>query len=146
MGLGKPSSASTGVERGIDLKMSKSKPDSAIFMTDTEEDIKRKINKAYCPEKIVDENPLMEYAKYIIFEKFDLMKIERPEKFGGDLEFNSYEELVKVFEKGDLHPMDLKPAITYYVNELIKPVREHFEKNKKAKELLEKVKSFKVTR
>ncbi|MBA3064838.1 tyrosine--tRNA ligase, partial [Candidatus Woesearchaeota archaeon] len=103
MGLGKPTSASTGVERGIELKMSKSKPDTAIFMTDSEEEIKRKINKAYCPEKIIDENPLMEYAKYIILEKFNSIKIERPKKFGGDLEINSYEELVRVFEKGDLH-------------------------------------------
>ncbi len=146
MGLGKPSSASTGIERGIELKMSKSKPDTAIFMTDSEEEIKRKINKAYCPEKIIDENPLMEYAKYIIFEKFDSMKIERPVKFGGNLEINSYEELVKIFSSGDLHPMDLKPAIAYYVNKLIRPVREHFEKDKKARKLLEKVKSFKITR
>ena len=146
LGLGKPASDKTGVERAIDLKMSKSKPDTAIFMTDTEEEIKRKINKAYCPEKIIDENPLIEYAKYIIFEKFDSIKINRPEKFGGNLELNSYDELVKVFSSGNLHPMDLKPAVAYYVNELIKPVREHFEKNKKAKELLEKVKSFKITR
>lgn len=146
LGLGKPASDKIGVERAIDLKMSKSKPDTAIFMTDTEEEIKRKINKAYCPEKIIDENPLIEYAKYIIFEKFDSIKIERPEKFGGNLELNSYDELVKVFEKGDLHPMDLKPAITDYINKLVEPVRNHFEKNKKAKELLEKIKSFKITR
>ncbi|MBU3941921.1 MAG: tyrosine--tRNA ligase [Nanoarchaeota archaeon] len=146
MGLGKPTSASTGVERGIELKMSKSKPDTAIFMTDSEEEIKRKINKAYCPEKIIDENPLMEYAKYIIFEKFNSIKIERPKKFGGDLELHNYDELVKVFEKGDLHPMDLKPAIADYINKLVEPVRKHFEKDKKAKELLEKVKSFRVTK
>jgi len=146
MGLGKPVSKNTSIERAIDLKMSKSKPDSAIFMTDSEQDIKRKINKAYCPEKIINENPLMEYAKYIIFEKFDTLKIERPEKFGGNLELNSYDDLVKVFEKGDLHPMDLKPAVADYINKLVEPVREHFKKNKKAKELLEKIKSFKITR
>ena len=146
MGLGKPVSNKTSVERAIDLKMSKSKPDTAIFMTDSEEEIKRKINKAYCPEKIINENPLMEYAKYIIFEKFDTLKIERPKKFGGDLELNSYDKLAKVFEKGDLHPMDLKPAVADYINKLVEPVRKHFEKNNKAKELLEKVKSFKITR
>eukprot|EP00392_Amoebophrya_sp_AT5.2_P004962 g4971.t1 len=32
-------------------KMSKSDPDSAIFMEDTEEDVRRKISKAYCPAK-----------------------------------------------------------------------------------------------
>jgi len=146
MGLGKPVSNNTSIERAIDLKMSKSKPDTAIFMTDPEEEIKRKINKAYCPEKIINENPLMEYVKYIIFEKFDTLKIERPTKFGGDLELNSYDKLAKVFEKGDLHPMDLKPAVADYINKLVEPVRKHFEKNNKAKELLEKVKSFKITR
>ncbi|MBU4493314.1 MAG: tyrosine--tRNA ligase, partial [Nanoarchaeota archaeon] len=67
-------------------------------------------------------------------------------KFGGDLELHNYDELVKVFEKGDLHPMDLKPAIADYINKLVEPVRKHFEKDKKAKELLEKVKSFRVTK
>lgn len=33
--------------------MSKSIPDSAIFMEDTVEDVNRKIKKAFCPEKII---------------------------------------------------------------------------------------------
>jgi tyrosyl-tRNA synthetase len=147
MGLGKPPATDLkGADRGIELKMSKSKPDTAIFMTDSEEDIKRKLNKAYCPEGIVEENPVLEYCRYIIFEKFDSLKIERPAKFGGDLEFAGYEELMKVFEKKELHPMDLKQAVGKYINELVKPVRGHFEKNSKAKELLKKVKGFEVTR
>jgi len=42
--------------------------------------------------------------------------------------------------------MDLKNTIAKYINELLEPVREHFEKNKKAKELYNKVKSYKITR
>ena len=133
-------------ERAIELKMSKSKPDSAIFMTDSEEDIKRKINKAYCPEKIVHENPILEYAKYMVFEKFDILKIERPEKWGGNLEFENYKKLESAFAKGDLHPADLKKGVAYYINEIILPVRHHFEKNKKASKLLEEVKKLSVTR
>ena len=112
----------------------------------TPSDIKRKLNKAYCPEKVVQENPVLEYCRYILFEKFDSIKIQRPEKFGGNLEFKTYDELVSSFEKGDLHPMDLKQAVARYINDLVKPVRDHFENNKEAKELLEKVKSFEVTR
>ena len=133
-------------ERTIELKMSKSKPDSAIFMTDSEEDIKRKINKAYCPEKIVHENPILEYAKYMVFEKFDTLKIERPEKWGGNLEYANYKELETAFAKGDLHPADLKKAVAHYINEIILPVRQHFEKNRKASKLLEDVKNLSVTR
>jgi len=147
MGLGKPPATELkGADRGIELKMAKSKPETAIFMTDSEDEIKKKLNKAYCPEGVIEENPVLEYCKYLIFEKFDVLKIERPAKFGGDLEFGSYDELVRVFEKKELHPMDLKQAVAGYINGLIKPVREHFEKNIKAKELLKTVKGFEITR
>jgi tyrosyl-tRNA synthetase len=147
MGLTEPASDEKDtVERAIDMKMSKSNPDSAIFMNDTIEEVNRKIKKAYCPEKQVKENPILEYCKYIIFERFDSIKIERPEKFGGNLEIKSYSELEKVYAKGDLHPLDLKNAVAKYINELLTPVREHFKKNKKAAELLKKVKSYEITR
>jgi len=147
MGLGKPASDEKDtVERAIDMKMSKSKPDSAIFMTDTEDDIKRKISKAYCPEGEVAENPVMEYCKYIIFEKFDTIDIKRPEKFGGDLSFKNYEKLAATYSKKELHPMDLKSAVAGYINQLVAPVREHFSTDSEAKELLEKVKSYEITR
>ena len=146
MGLGQPPKGEATVERAIAMKMSKSNPDSAIFMDDSEQEIKRKISKAYCPEKIINENPILEYCKYIIFEKFDKIKIKRDKKFGGDIEFNSYIELEKAFEKGELHPVDLKNMVADKINELINPVREHFSKNKKAKELQDKVRGFQVTR
>lgn len=47
--------------------MSKSDPDSAIFMEDTAKDVERKIKKAFCPEKIVEGNPILDYCKSIIF-------------------------------------------------------------------------------
>jgi tyrosyl-tRNA synthetase len=146
MGLGEPVKSDDPVERGIAMKMSKSKPDTAIFMTDSKKDIKRKINKAFCPEKQAEDNPVLEYCKYIIFEKFSTMKIERPDKFGGDLEFKSYNELEKAFVKGDLHPMDLKCGTAEHIDKLLVPVREHFEKNKQAKKIKELVESYQITR
>ena len=140
MGLKKPPAGKNTVERAIEMKMSKSKPDSAIFMDDLEEDVKRKINKAYCPEKDTD-NPILEYCRYIIFQRFKKMKIERPEKFGGDIEFENYMELENAYRKGELHPMDLKKAVALYINEILKPVRKHFEKDENA-ELLKKVRSW----
>lgn len=38
-------------------KMSKSDPDSAIFMEDTPEDVVRKIKQAYCPSKAKADKP-----------------------------------------------------------------------------------------
>ncbi len=133
-------------ETMIASKMSKSDPNSAIYMHETHEELKRKINSAYCPLQIEEGNPIMEYCKYIIFKNVKQIKIERPKKFGGDLILANYDELRKVYVKGDLHPADLKNAVADELEKLIKPVREHFEKNKRARELYENVKSFEITK
>ena len=146
MGLGEPPKGEKTVQRAIEMKMSKSNPDSAIFMSDTTEEIRRKIKKAYCPAGIVEENPILEYCRYIIFEKFKTIKIERPKKFGGNLSFSSYNEMEKVFAKKRLHPMDLKQAVAEYLNRLIEPVRKKLDKNKTAQKLAEEIKNFEVTR
>ena len=147
MGLQQPSSeAEDAFERTIEQKMSKSNPDSAIFVHDSEEEVKRKLKKAYCPEEQVEENPVLEYCKYIIFEKFDEFVVERPDKFGGNIKFSNYGELEEAFSKKELHPMDLKEASAKYISEILQPIRDHFEKNEEAKKLYEKVKSYKVTR
>ena len=145
MGLQKPPTEGEGIDRKIALKMSKSKPETAIFMTDTDEDVKRKLGNAYCPAKVAEENPVLEYCRFIVFEKYKEMEIKRPEKFGGDLRIATYDELERLFVDGKLHPMDLKNATAIYVNELLEPVRNHFSKGKAA-ELLQLVKSFEVTR
>ena len=146
MGLGEPPKIENAVERAIAMKMSKSNPDGAIFMADSREDIQRKLKKAYCPEAVTEENPILEYCKYIIFEKFGAIKIERPEKFGGNIELASYHELEKAFAGKKLHPVDLKNAAASYLDKLIEPVRQKLDKNKAAKKLAEEIKSFEVTR
>lgn len=147
MGLEKPPLKEADIlDRTIEMKMSKSKPDTAIFVDDSEDEIKRKIGKAYCPEGIVEDNPMMEYVRYIIFQKFDKFVVERPEKWGGNLEFSSYEELTKIYLEKKLHPMDLKNGVAKYINILVEPIRQHFKTDKRAMELLEKVRSYQVTR
>lgn len=134
------------IEKKIAMKMSKSKPDTAILMTDTKEDIFRKFKNAYCPEGETQNNPVLEYAKTFIFEKFDNLLIERPEKFGGNIEIKNYNELEKLFTNKQIHPLDLKNTVAKYIDELIQPVREHFENNQEAKKLLEKVQNYQITR
>jgi tyrosyl-tRNA synthetase len=151
MGLSKPPEGLVDpVERAIAMKMSKSMPDSAIFMTDPEDVIARKINGAYCPEGDATNNPVLEYCRYIIFELLKEGKkpfnIDRPQKYGGPVSFETYAELEKTFREKRLHPMDLKKATGYYMNALLEPVRGRLEKNVKAKKLADEIKSFKVTR
>jgi len=140
MGLTEPSNLNAkGIDAAIAKKMSKSNSNSAIFMTDSEEDIKKKFKKAYCPGGQAEDNPVLEYFKYIIFERAEKIVIERPEKFGGNAEFSSYGDLEKAFLEKKVHPMDLKACGSKMINELLVPIREHFKKDKKAKALLEKV-------
>ena len=127
-------------------KMSKSIPDSAIFMEDTSEEVDRKIKKAYCPEKNIDDNPIFDYLKYLIFPRFGKLELKRPEKFGGDKTYNTYEEICEDYKKGDLNPGDLKPNVARLINEMIEPVRKHFQNDPEAKKILQLVNSFKVTR
>jgi tyrosyl-tRNA synthetase len=157
-GLGKPLPKDADpTERAISMKMSKSKPDTAIFMTDSVEDVQRKIQKAYCPEGDIEDNPILDYCKQIIFQSSFLKRdkqllengkfiVERDEKFGGNIEYSTYEELEKDFAEKKLFPLDLKNAVTKYLNELLQPVRNHFETDPKAKALLEEVRSYQVTR
>ena len=63
-----------------------------------------------------------------------------------NLVFKNYEELEESFGAKKLHPMDLKVSVSKYINELLKPVRDHFENNAEAKKLYDKVKSYKVTK
>ena len=126
----------TGLQAGggrmdpLEVKMSKSKPDSMISIHDTPESVNKKINKAYCPEKQVEANPVLEICKYVIFPELgdEVFLIERPEKFGGNLEFRSYNDLEKAFID-DLHPLDLKNATAKYINKLLEPIHNYFEKH-----------------
>jgi tyrosyl-tRNA synthetase len=109
------------------VKMSKSDPDSAIFMEDTEVDIKRKIKKAFCRVKQVKDNLILDYYKSIIMQARMEFVVERLEKFGGNLRYNTYEEFEKDFVEGKLHRLDLKSAVSKVIKELIEPIRKHFE-------------------
>jgi tyrosyl-tRNA synthetase len=112
--------------KGPGQKMSKSIPGSGISVTDSYEEIKKTIGKAYCPEKETKDNPIIQISKLIIFPKFKTVKIERPEKFGGNVSFENYEKLEKDYSNGKLHPMDLKNAVTEYLEKIIAPIRKNY--------------------
>jgi tyrosyl-tRNA synthetase len=130
----------------IASKMSKSKPETSIFVHDTSETIARKINSAYCPPRVVEGNALIEYSRYIIFRKQKSMKVERPEKYGGSVEFSSYRELEEAYVAGTLHPADLKKGVSESLDRIIEPIRDHFVKDPRARRLYETVRSADTTR
>ena len=113
----------------IEAKMSKSKEGSAIFVEDSEEDIRKKMKKAYCPPE-AQGNPVLQIVKHIIFAYYTKkFTVPRDEKWGGDVHFDSYESLEEAYLKGELHPMDLKNAVAEELIRILKPVREYVKKN-----------------
>ncbi|MGC8581797.1 MAG: tyrosine--tRNA ligase [Thermoplasmata archaeon] len=92
-------------------KMSKSNPENAILFTDTKQEIENKLKKAYCPEKIIEGNPVIDIVKYIIFPWESQLEIVRPIKFGGSAVYSTYNRLKEDYEKGAIHPMDLKNSV-----------------------------------
>jgi tyrosyl-tRNA synthetase len=130
----------------IASKMSKSKPETSIFVHDSTDVIAEKINSAYCPPKVVDGNALVEYSRYIIFRKTKSLRIERPEKYGGPVEYHSYKELETAYVSGTLHPADLKRGVAESLDAIIAPIRAHFVKDPTARRLYETVRSSETTR
>jgi tyrosyl-tRNA synthetase len=104
-----------------------------ISMEDTREDIKAKVNKAYCPPTADPEpdeagndreNPVLEIFQYHVFPRFERVVVERHDEYGGDLEYDDYESLEADLESGELHPADAKSALVEYLDRLIEPGRE----------------------
>lgn len=116
------------INESIKLKMSKSLHKGAIWINDTPEEIKEKYHRAYCPEKVIENNPVITHARLVVFPHQEQMKVKRPNKFGGDITFYSFEELVKTYAQGDLHPLDLKNGVADSIINILKPVAKYFEK------------------
>ncbi|KAF9917971.1 hypothetical protein BX616_010720 [Lobosporangium transversale] len=114
-------------------KMSSSDPDTKIDLLEAPENVKRKLAKAFCEEGNVAENGILAFVKTVLFPlrsmngKTPSFSILRPEKFGGDVIYTSYEDLENDFKEKRVHPGDLKKAVTDAINELLAPIRKWFD-------------------
>ncbi|KAL6654315.1 hypothetical protein ACP70R_007780 [Stipagrostis hirtigluma subsp. patula] len=121
-------------------KMSNSDPSSAIFMEDDESVVNQKIKKAFCPPKIIEGNPCLEYIRYIVFPWFGRFHVLRKEANGGDKTYTAMEEIFVDYGSGALHPADVKTNLAKAINQILQPVRDHFNSSN-AKVLHDTVKS-----
>lgn len=119
----------------IGEKMSASKEESKIDLLDSDDDVKAKLKKAYCPEGEVENNGVLAFVKHVLMvlkkDKNQDFVIKRPEKFGGNIVYKDYASLEKDFVAKKLHPADLKTAVTEEIINLLKPMKKDF--NKKLK-------------
>ncbi|XWV25640.1 tyrosine-tRNA synthetase [Tupanvirus deep ocean] len=114
-----------------EIKMSSSDLNSKIDMLDSKNEIKKKINRAYCLEGDLSFNPLMELMKHVTFPLLNncgssIFKINRKEIHGGPLSFSNYADLEKDFVEKKLHPQDLKTGIIDCLNLFMEPIRAEF--------------------
>ncbi|HDP73680.1 MAG TPA: tyrosine--tRNA ligase [Candidatus Woesearchaeota archaeon] len=116
-------------------KMSSSDPNSKIDFEDSDKEIGRKINKAYSEDGVVEDNGLLAMAKFVIFKFLEEEKrnfqISRPEKYGGNVSYKSYEELEQDFRDRKLSSIDLKSGMSEELIKLIAPIRELLLNHKK---------------
>ncbi|KAL3780989.1 LOW QUALITY PROTEIN: hypothetical protein HJC23_003870 [Cyclotella cryptica] len=159
-----------GLKKGQE-KMSKSDPDSAVFMEDTAEDVERKIGKAYCPTMAdVDgeegstggvgteddagkesmhltqdtlKNPILDYIQHIVLSPPGSFFTCATVSSPDGQTFSNYDEVKANFLKGDITPDQLKKGLIDSLNNLLQPVRDHFANDGNAKRLLQQVREFK---
>ena len=108
-------------------KMSASDAASKVNLTDSADEVEEKIGGAYCPAGEVEDNGVLEYLDHLVFPILAVddepFVVPRPEEYGGDLTYESYDEVEADFVSGELHPADLKPAVADAISTVIDPVR-----------------------
>jgi tyrosyl-tRNA synthetase len=154
-------------------KMSKSDPDSAIFMEDAPEDVARKIQNAYCPSvPAVDDAAVAAAAATTNAADDD----DEPQDAGkasmqlvkdslknpcldyiqhiifappgatfvaGGQAYTDFDTVKAGFLSGAISEVELKAGLIDALNRLLEPVRNHFTTNERAKDLLAKVQQYK---
>lgn len=140
-GLGHPETIvdDDGNEHLEVAKMSKSKPDSAIWVHENPFEIQRKLKKAYCPmpqpesqtyEQISTEqalNPILNWSKFLIYPAGKIIQIKRKTEWGGNVSFSTYEELEAAYFAGNIHPMDLKQGVSDCLIDWFSRIRDYIE-------------------
>ena len=111
-----------------DAKMSKSNPSGTLLAHDSKTILTKKLSKAYCPLER-ENNPVLDIWQHLLEPALDKIVIERPEKFGGNLEFESYSDLESSYLSGSVHPLDLKNGTAAAFFQLVKPIQEACEDN-----------------
>ena len=106
-----------------DAKMSKSNPSGTLLVHDSKKVLTKKLSKAYCPLER-EGNPVLDIWQHLLEPSLDKIVIERPEKFGGNLDFNSYSDLEESYLSGSLHPLDLKNGTAAALFQVVKPMQD----------------------
>jgi tyrosyl-tRNA synthetase len=128
-----------GLKEGQE-KMSKRDPDSAIFMEDSESQVKKKIKKAFCPPQVIEKNPVIDYIRHCVFPYYGSFTVARRDE-ADELSYDHPDAFEQDYAEGLLHPGDVKAALIDALNRILQPVRDHFESGE-MRALLERVQTY----
>lgn len=110
-------------------KMSKSNPDNAIFMDDKPNEVKRKINMAFCEPGNVEKNPLLDWIKHIIMPIVGNFTIPANEKWNEpEMKYTEFDKLENDFKEQKIHPKGIKDGMIKHINDLLGPIQERISK------------------
>jgi len=110
---------------GLDGEKMSSSKGNYIAVDEPRESVEQKLMGAFCPPQIVEGNPILQIYKHTIFpgKTNDGVIIERSDKHGGDVFYDSYDVLELDYVQGQLHPLDVKTNAVRYLNEVLEPIR-----------------------
>lgn len=109
-------------------KMSKSNPNNTVFMDDTPQDIRKKINKAFCEPSNVEKNPLLDWCKHLVFPIKNVFIIPANNE-DSEIIYESFEKLYDDFKNNILHPKKLKEGMIHTLLNLLEPIQKKFNEN-----------------
>lgn len=119
-------------------KMSASDPNSKIDIIEEPKVVKKKIASAFCAPGDID-NGLIAFLENVVQPIQELKEdkegvfkfyVDRPEKYGGPINYDSLQALKVDFAAGKLSPVDLKAGVSDKINELLAPIRAMYEDDK----------------
>jgi tyrosyl-tRNA synthetase len=100
-----------------------------IDLLDDVETIISKIKRGYCPELVVENNPFLLFIQHVIFPILDMkghteLVLDRDLKWGGPIVVPTYSQLIELYSRGHIHPIDIKQFIIGFLQDLLQPVRD----------------------
>jgi len=125
VGFPAPVCVHTPILLGLDGEKMSSSKGNFISVADSEETIRKKMQKAFCPPAVQD-NPVLQILEHHIFPRCAEVTVHRQPKFGGDRTFSGYTELEQAYGSGGIHPLDLKRTVADYLAEIFSCVRDRF--------------------
>ncbi len=114
-------------------EITNAKMSSTIDLLDSTDAIRAKMKSAFCPPQTVEGNGVLAFVRFVLFaprisshHSSRGFTICREDKYGGNVHFQTYDQLEVAYVQGAIFPLDLKNNVCNAIDTLLHPIREHF--------------------